>query len=183
MASGLCECGCGGQTPLASQTHRAKGWIKGQPIRFIKGHSGHKYRIGDGAIADRWRIEDCGFETPCWVWLLAKKAGGYGNVMAEGRSQVAHRYYYEQIHGKLPRHTHLDHLCRNRACVNPDHLEPVTPAENSRRGSNAKVSLLEVQQIRSLMADGWRAKDIAYAFGISDVQVYNIRNRKSWATS
>jgi hypothetical protein len=85
--------------------------------------------------ADRWSVEDRGYETPCWVWKL-HAVRGYGQVMADGRVQLAHRYYYERANGPIPEGLQLDHLYRVPGCVNPAHLEPVTARENTLR-SNA----------------------------------------------
>lgn len=69
----------------------------------------------------------------CWIWT-GSLTRGYG-MLTTGRKQVyAHRVAYEQILGPIPDGLHLDHLCRNPACVRPDHLEPVTPRENMHRG-------------------------------------------------
>ena len=77
-------------------------------------------------------------ESGCWLWTGALNGVGYGNFglgrHEPHRTRLAHRVMYELRRGPIPEGLQLDHLCRVPRCVNPDHLEPVTPAENSRRG-------------------------------------------------
>jgi hypothetical protein len=85
----LCECGCGEPAPIAKRTDTRLGWVKGQSLRFIRGHA-------TATKVFPYRVEDRGYSTPCWIW-------------------------------------HVDHLCRVRSCVNPDHLEAVTRKVNCQR--------------------------------------------------
>lgn len=73
-------------------------------------------------------------ESGCWEWQGAITSSGYGTWWVNKRLTPAHRVMYERHKGAIPEGLDLDHLCRNRKCVNPDHLEPVTRQENWRRG-------------------------------------------------
>lgn len=70
----------------------------------------------------------------CWEWTAARNRNGYGQFGVERRLWRAHRLAYELFVGPIPDGMELDHLCRNRSCVNPDHLEPVTHRVNTMRG-------------------------------------------------
>lgn len=76
-------------------------------------------------------------ESGCWEWQGARHNGGYGQLRVNRVSCYTHRLAYEWYVGPIPEDMELDHLCRNRICCNPDHLEPVTSAENSRRSEPA----------------------------------------------
>ena len=72
--------------------------------------------------------------TACWLWTAALDRKGYARFGLNGKNCTAHRVAYELLVGPIPDGLTLDHLCRNRRCVNPAHLEPVTNEENLRRG-------------------------------------------------
>ena len=74
----------------------------------------------------------------CWLWTASENGHGYGNICVGGKNGAvirAHRASYEAFKGKVPAGLDLDHLCRVRCCVNPDHLQPVTQKENILRGT------------------------------------------------
>lgn len=79
----------------------------------------------------------------CWLWLGVigkhKVSGGYGLINHRGKKVRAHRLSYEVFVGKIPSGTELDHLCRMKCCVNPEHLEPVPHLENMRRWNKYRV--------------------------------------------
>jgi hypothetical protein len=78
------------------------------------------------------------FDTNCWLWVGAVQTSGYGSVgIGNKRTALVHRLSYEAHNGPIPDGLTIDHLCRNKTCVNPDHLEPVTLAENIRRAAAA----------------------------------------------
>lgn len=75
-------------------------------------------------------------DAPCWLWTGNKTIGGYGLIRDGNRRRCAHRVLYELLVGPVPDDLVIDHLCRNRLCVNPAHLEPVTNRENILRGTS-----------------------------------------------
>jgi hypothetical protein len=87
-------------------------------------------------LADRF-LAKVGQSEGCWEWQGFVDKAGYGRIRIGGREApvgYAHRVSYEMHVGPIPEGLHIDHLCRNRRCCNPWHLEPVTPGENSLRG-------------------------------------------------
>lgn len=89
------------------------------------------------AVDRFWAKVSVGAVDECWPWLAARSGGGYGFFQISSRprrSCVAHRFAYQDAVGEIPQGLTLDHLCRNRVCCNPAHLEPVTNRENVLRG-------------------------------------------------
>ena len=80
-------------------------------------------------------------QEPCWIWPGAPtKTGGYGRATVGGCQQYAHRASYEFFVGPVPDGLEIDHLCKNRMCINPRHLEAVSHQENMRRGRFAQAT-------------------------------------------
>ncbi len=73
-------------------------------------------------------------DSGCFIWTGSIGRGGYGHFRLMGRTRSAHQILIEIAHGPIPTNLECDHLCRNRACVNPSHIELVTHHENVIRG-------------------------------------------------
>jgi hypothetical protein len=138
----LCECGCGQPAPISDRSRSRLGLVKGQPRRFRKGHQSKGRAI---PAADRfWPKVDKDLSSGCWNWTASLVTGGYGGFADDQLRPVrAHRFAYELLVGPIPAGLHLDHLCRNRRCVNPAHLEPVTNPENVLRGEGPTAQLAQ----------------------------------------
>lgn len=98
----------------------------------------------------------------CWLWTGSRSVG-YGNLGIDGQTVLAHRYVYELEIGPIPDGLQIDHLCRVRHCVNPDHLETVTQRENIMR-SPISVTAINARKthcpaghrLRERDSRGWR---------------------------
>lgn len=82
-----------------------------------------------GAIAAKVTVDAAG----CWIWTGAATQHGYGVATAHQGARLVHRIAYLSLVGPIPEGLQIDHLCRVTRCCNPEHLEPVTAAENNRR--------------------------------------------------
>ena len=167
---GYCHCGCGQKTRIAERNENRRGWRKGEPIPYIHNH--HRRISGAAYVIDP--------DTGCWIWQRHRNSKGYGMAHDGNKLRVVHRWYWEEENGPVPDSLELDHLCRNRACCNPAHLELVSHTENMRRGASTKLNIEAVREIRSLCAEGWLLKDIGDAYGVSKQNVSSIRDRKTW---
>jgi hypothetical protein len=117
--------------------------------------------------------------TGCWNWNLRLDSAGYGSIRNTQGRGYAHRWVYEELVGPIPNGMQLDHLCRNRGCVNPAHLEPVTPRENTRRSSATKLTPADVVAIRAI--SGMTQRAIAAQYDVSESLISLIRRGKHWA--
>lgn len=115
--------------------------------------------------------------TGCWTWLKGTKPNGYGVKKVGGKTVSAHRWYYARAHGPIAPGLTIDHLCRNRLCVNPDHLEPVANAVNVQRGAHTRLTRANVVTIR---ASAESNAALAIRFGVAKSTVRNARVGETW---
>lgn len=112
-----CRCGCG--APVART--------------YAKGHGRRR------PIAERLLRKLDRSSAECWTWTGAVSTSGYGVIgVSSTATDYVHRAAYRAWVGPIPAGRHIDHLCRNRLCANPAHLEAVTQAENNRRAALAR---------------------------------------------
>lgn len=117
----------------------------------------------------------------CWLWSGALTTRGYGQAWHAGRQHQAHRLTYAKKHGAIDPSVDLDHLCRNRACVNPDHLEPVPHVVNVQRGAKARITVDDVREIRKLHASGSMThRQIAQRYAMSRTTIKNVVAGRNW---
>lgn len=126
---GFCHCGCGGKTTISERTDSRRGWIKGEPIRFIHGH-----RLILPLEIRFWLLVNKNGPGGCWLWTRNASGNGYCYITTDQGKKGVHVVSYEMLVGPIPEGMQLDHLCRVHPCVNPDHLEVVTQTENILRG-------------------------------------------------
>lgn len=113
---------------------RCRAWLSAE--RFAAyGRPNLALRVDANVRFDRSYTVDAA--TGCWVWSLSLDTSGYGRLRIDGRQLSSHRFAYQRFVGPISDGMQLDHLCRNRACCNPAHLEQVTLHENIRRGGPA----------------------------------------------
>jgi len=118
--------------------------------------------------------------TGCWDWLGYVNPDGYGKLNRKGESQLAHRAIYEAFKRKIPDGMHTDHVCRNRRCVNPDHIEIVTNLENVHRGKRCKLTKEKVGYIRFLHENGCSRQAIAALYDVTPENISAITTGKTW---
>ena len=141
----------------------------------------------------------------CWLWTMLLNPTGYGQLTIDGRTRPAHRVAYELWVGSIPDGLLIRHKCRNRHCVNPEHLETGTPEENAadkirdgtlmkgdthyarlhpekmargERHGSVKLTTDQVRDIRNRTAQTQR--ELAREFGVSQYAIMSIINRKTW---
>ena len=124
----------------------------------------------------------------CWKWVGRQYVTGYGRYWQNQISYLAHRVSYELYKGNLEKNKVIDHLCRNKLCVNPDHLEQVTISENVMRGEGITAKKSRSSSCPNghpypnipKIVNGWRLCKICLRINEKKYQTKNIEQVRKW---
>jgi len=175
---GYCHCGCGVKTSVAGCSRFAKGQIKGEPVKYIHGHSPSR------PLVERFWEKVLKTEY-CWEWTGSKSR--YGAIRINGKNKKANRVAWELTYGPIPEGLHVLHKCDNPGCVNPKHLFLGDHTDNMQdmvkkgRGGRAKLTLDQVKEIRSI-GRSVTSGTIGKQYGISETQVCAILRGDQWGS-
>jgi hypothetical protein len=199
----LCECGCGGEAPIATRSYGHKGIRKGDSLRFINGHNVNILRPAPKPIVERFwpKVDKNGAIPshrpdlgPCWTWKADCGARrGYGRLLLKGiKRDLAHRLAWKLTYGEIPAGLFVCHKCDVPNCVNPHHLFLATNEENTRdrhrKGRSARAERIHrtvltteiVESIRKELADGSMSKDLAAKYNVTKSAIQHIKMRRCW---
>jgi hypothetical protein len=181
VGPGLCECGCGQATTVASRTFSRRNVRTGQHFRFVYGHGPLNGPVAFWSKVPRHLDPD-----DCWPWQGHRDVKGYGHF----GGQRATLLVYEEMVGAVPAGLHMLHRCDNPPCVNPAHLFLGTNADNvadrcakgrSANFAGRKLSDDQVAEIEARWAAGGiRQGELAAEYGISRPGINNILSGKRY---
>lgn len=134
-------------------------------------------------------------ENGCFIVTSHRiNADGYGYMYWEKREQRLHRFVYEECFGSIPDGLVVRHMCDNRSCINPEHLELGTPKENvadmylrnrkiapiGEKNGRSLITEETARKIKTMLDQGMKQTQIARVLGVSFTIVHRVKNRKSW---
>jgi len=124
-------------------------------------------------VLDRYSVDE---STGCWEWLGARLNKGYGRCKVGNQPVQAHRVFYAHHVGPIPDGHDIHHRCGNKGCVNPEHLEPLTRAENTRRKPHGHTLLTwdEADEIRAAV------DEMCARYGVKPRTLAAIGERQIW---
>lgn len=188
-----CECGCGEVTSIATRTIPSRGWTRGKHVRFRNGHAFRVLARGRSDARARFWEKVTIADNGCWEWTSTLHRG-YGIFREEPNVSMkrAHRLSYEWENGPIPNGFVVMHLCDNKKCVNPAHLEAGPQAENVRQAADRnllprgedkpqrKLNAEDVKQIRALASQGTSMASLAIKYGVCSPTIQAIVHRRKW---
>jgi hypothetical protein len=193
--SRLCACGCGRPTTLASITRSKDGITKGQPLRYLHGHSGRRKFDAEKRATEFWARVQKGAPDECWLFD-GKPGRRYRRINWGGRrnlSMSVHRLAYMLTYGSITEGMLICHRCDNPRCCNPAHLFEGTGADNmldkvskgrQTRGETVGTSKLTWAIVRALnerfALGGITKAELAREFGITKVTCGRVLNGVTW---
>lgn len=198
LSNEKCDCGCGKRTAIAPYSTASRGMIKGQPMRFVKGHRKLPCPIGSPLARRFWKRVNKRGPIPkhmphlghCWVWTGYVDKDGYGRIKA--RVRLAHRLSFALTHGDIPKGLAICHACDNRRCVRPSHLFKGSMMQNAidraskgrsavgTRYPQAKLNPGKIKAIRRDINLGLSDRKIASLYGVGKTTIGLVRNHKLW---
>lgn len=168
--SGQCMCGCGQTTPVAVRSNTRDHAVRGKHRQYLPSHNGRH--------VERYKVEDRGFPTPCWIAQRSGGPWGHACLKAGGVVRGMHVVYYERKFGPVPAGHHVHHRCEHGACINPDHLVALSPAEHKR--AHSRLTWDDVTDIRRRVQQGELQKALAVEYGISRQSVCDMVHQRTW---
>lgn len=191
---GLCQCGCGGDAPIAKCTRKPKGILQGQPVRFIHAHGGRVQDHPARPVEDRFweRVQKGKTPDDCWRWHGKFDREGYAVLATKNHGNRAYRISYILHHGPIPKGMLVCHHCDNPACTNPAHLFLGTTQDNTAdmvakrrhqygaRHWKSKLIETDIPKIHELRAHGFSQQFIADIFGVNQTTISRILLGKGW---
>lgn len=201
IAEKLCECGCGQPAPIAKFSDATKELVRGQSMRFVKGHNRRDVKPELEPIdAKMKRLTEK--TEGCWLWKGWCNRNGYGAITHNNIKWLAHRLAWVLANGiEIDKGVVVRHKCDNPSCVNPAHLCLGEQLDNvqdmvsrkrqnffgrrnhqqiGERGSTAKLTATQVIEIRSRRKQGESLAKLAVEFGISKSYVGNLAAHRKW---